>query len=181
MDAFLGTIQAFGFNYAPLGWQLAQGQIIPLSSNTALFTLLGTNFGGNGTSNFALPDLQGRVTIGQGAGVGLPPYKMGEAGGTTEATLLSSNLPPHRHQLYATSGETSSSNPAGLMLTAADGSDEDGKPVMVTIYGPMNDPVLMSSQAIDPGPGSSVPFGILQPFLAINYAICINGVFPSRN
>jgi microcystin-dependent protein len=181
MEVFMGTIQAFGFNFAPVNWALAQGQIMGISQNSALFALLGTTYGGNGTTTFALPDLQGRLAIGQGNGAGLSPYVIGERSGTENMTLLSSNLPPHSHQLNASSGSATSSSPSGQFLTAASGADQDGNPVTVTIYGPATTPAVMNPGSIGPGSGNSNPFSILQPFLAINYSICLYGIFPSRN
>jgi microcystin-dependent protein len=181
MEVFMGTIQAFGFNFAPVNWALAQGQIMAITQNTALFSLLGTNYGGNGVSTFGLPDLQGRIAVGQGNGQGLSPYVIGERSGTENTTLLSSNLPPHTHSLNGSKTKATSSSPDGLMLSLADGLDSDANPVTVYVYGPApSTPVAMSPGSIGLT-GSSIPFSILQPFLAINYSICLYGIFPSRN
>jgi microcystin-dependent protein len=180
MEVFMGTIQAFGFNFAPVNWALAQGQIMAITQNTALFSLLGTNYGGNGVSTFGLPDLQGRLAIGQGNGQGLSPYVIGERSGTENTTLLSSNLPPHTHSLNGSQATATNASPSGLMLSAATGADQDGNPVTVLVYGPAGTSAPMSPTSIGLT-GSSIPFSILQPFLAINYSICLYGIFPSRN
>jgi microcystin-dependent protein len=181
MEVFIGTIQAFGFNFAPNGWQMCNGQLLPISQYSALFSLLGTNYGGNGTTNFALPNLQGRMMVHQGTGPGLPPVVIGEAGGSPQQTLLLNNMPAHNHVLNASTTAASSAAPAnGVMLANANGADNQGNTVTVQIYGPSG-----SNTTLDPGSigmtGNSVPFSIMPPFLGVNLCIALVGIFPSRN
>src|SRR5580698_6054044 len=99
MDPFIGELRQFGFNFAPVGWALCQGQLLSISQNAALFSILGTQYGGNGTSNFGLPNLQGNVPIGQGSGPGLTPFTPGQTGGQTMHTLATNEMPQHSHAL----------------------------------------------------------------------------------
>ena len=122
MDEFIGCIKLFGFSFAPRGWATCQGQIISIAQNTALFSLLGTTYGGNGQTTFALPDLQGRVAMGQGNPPGRQNYQMGQTGGAESVTLTAASLPPHIHAatatstLYAETGQGNSQNPMGRLL-----------------------------------------------------------------
>jgi microcystin-dependent protein len=179
MEPFLGQIQPFGFNFAPRGWALCDGQILPIAQNTALFSLIGTIYGGNGVSNFALPDLQGRMMVHQGNGPGLPPVVIGEAAGSPQQTLLISNMPAHSHMLNASTTAAAGSTPTNAFLANANGADNQGNPVTVQIYGPTADTTM------NPGSiglaGSSVPFSIMPPFLVISVCIALQGIFPSRN
>src|SRR5882724_8725891 len=118
-DQFVGEIRIFGFNFAPNGWSLCNGQLLPISQNTALFSLLGTNYGGNGTSNFALPNLQGSAPLQQGQGPGLSLYDIGEVGGETSLTLLNSEVPLHSHVPGCLNGAGTSTSPAGNVWAPA--------------------------------------------------------------
>ncbi len=172
-DMYLGELRAFGFNFCPVGWASANGNLLAISSNTALFSLIGTYYGGNGTTNFALPNLSSRAPYGTGQGPGLPNYVIGETFGQSTVTLLIQNLPPHTHQLFGSSvGETVNSPsgalaptfPAGTKFYAASGS-------------PANAP--MSSTAIGPT-GSGIPVNNQSPGLAITWCIATTGYYPSR-
>jgi microcystin-dependent protein len=176
MQVFLGTIQSFGFNFAPTGWALCNGQLLPISQNTALFSLLGTTYGGNGTSNFQLPNLQGRLPMHQGNGPGLTPRVIGEVGGTENQTLLISNMPMHNHSLNASSQNATTEKPGGGFLAAA---NDPASGNAINVYGPTSD-TTMSPTAIGLA-GNSIPFSIMPPFLVINFCIALNGLFPSRN
>ncbi|MBB4081738.1 tail fiber protein [Brevundimonas lenta] len=182
MDSYMGTIQAFGFPYAPRGWSTCQGQIMSIAQNSAIFSLLGTTYGGNGQTTFGLPDLQGRAPIGQGQGPGLSQYSMGGVLGTENTVLTTNNLPAHTHSLMGTTGGATVSAPAAAdVLASANGSDPaNGDAVTVNIYGP---PATMA--ALNPASigmtGGTQPFPILGPRLVINYSICLQGAFPSRN
>ncbi|HEX3152293.1 MAG TPA: tail fiber protein [Gemmataceae bacterium] len=175
MDPFLGEIRIFAGNFAPKNWALCNGQILPISQNTALFSLLGTNYGGNGTSNFALPNLQGCTAMDQGNGPGLTPRVVGETGGSQNVTLLVSNLPAHSHSFTGQSflGDL---NPPGGNYVAGNRS----------VFGylvpgtPNSNIQPMNPAAIAPA-GSGLPHNNMQPYLGINYIICMAGVFPSRN
>lgn len=196
MEVFLGTIQMFGFNFAPNGWALCNGQIIPLAQNQALFALLGTFYGGNGQTNFGLPNLQGRMPIGQGSGGGLTSRVIGEASGTENVTILSSNLPPQSiptnnltvsttiKLANAPSNAVTAPTPTNAYIGASAPSgppsagiysDQQGS-APVPLKGVTN--VIGGSMVI---PGSSLPLASMNPFLAINFSIALQGLFPSRN
>lgn len=172
MDEFIGTIKAFGFNFAPRGWALCQGQLLPIAQNTALFSLLGTTYGGNGTTTFALPDLRGRMPIGQGQGPGLSNYVMGQMGGTENTSLIANNLPAHSHTLNAYSEAGDVASPANALLATSGTLDPE--------YRASGTGVTMAAGAIGVT-GGGQPFNNVQPYLVVNYSICVNGIFPSRN
>lgn len=196
MEVFLGTIQMFGFNFAPSGWALCNGQIIPLAQNQALFALLGTFYGGNGQTNFGLPNLQGRMPIGQGSGGGLTPRVIGEISGTEKVSILSSNLPP---QVIPTTGLTVATTvnlanaPSNAVTTptatnAYIGASAASGPPSAAIYSdqPGSAPVALKGVTSTIGgtlstPGSSLPIGTMNPYLAINFSVALQGLFPSRN
>ena len=172
MTPFLGMIVLFGFNFAPIGWAFCNGQLLPINQNQALFALLGTTYGGNGTVNFALPNLQGRVPIHFGQGAGLSSYLLGQAGGVESATLLINNMPAHNHTLNAVSDPGGTSVPAGAFHANTGALDPD--------YKTSGTLVAMNTAAIANN-GGNQPFSIIQPYLAGNYCIALQGVFPSRN
>lgn len=176
IEAYLGSIILFAGNFAPRGWAFCNGQILQISQNTALFSLLGTTYGGNGTSTFALPDLRGRVPahsgLSQGPGVQL--IDLGEQLGSNTNTLIISQMPAHNHALNA-NASTSGRNLAALPTAnyPAQNQDASGN------YAPTND-VQMSPNAIG-ATGANQPVNNMQPTLGLNYIICTSGVFPSRN
>jgi microcystin-dependent protein len=166
---FVGEIRNFGFNFAPKGWALCNGQILSIAQNTALFSLLGTMYGGNGTTTFALPNLQGRRALHQGSGPGLTPHTIGEAAGAENSTLVLSQLPMHNHPLAE--GTTSTTkNPTGKYLGLSSG----GAGYTSVKTG------VMAADAVGLA-GSSQPFTRMDPYLVTNYCIALFGVFPSRN
>ena len=168
-EPFIGQIILVGFNFAPRGWALCNGQLLSIASNTALFSLLGTTFGGNGTTNFALPDLRGRVPIHFGMGPGLSNYTMGEAAGTESVTLISTQIPAHNHSLVASSATPTTADPTGAQLPV--GSSR--------VYA-----TAAAGAAMAPGSigltGGSQPHPNMQPYLTMNYVIATEGIFPSR-
>jgi microcystin-dependent protein len=168
-DPFLGEIKLLPYNFAPKGWAMCNGQIMPINQNTALFSLLGTTYGGNGTSTFALPDLRGRVPIHLGQGPGLSTYTEGQIGGTETSTLVTGNLPSHNHALQAGTNATTK-NPTNSYPGFASG----GSSYTDTPTGTMN------PAAVSPT-GSGQPFNNVQPFLVLNWCIALEGIFPSRN
>ena len=175
MDFFIGYIAMFGFNFPPTGWMLCQGQTLSIASNTALFSLIGTYYGGNGTTTFNLPDLRSRVAIGQGSGPGLSTYNVGQAAGVEQETLSVSNLPAHNHFMMA-SGDGQTQNTASGASLASQGRDG----IMPTIYAAgTGNPVAMASTTSNAG--GNVPVDIIQPYLCINYCIAVQGIYPSRN
>ena len=171
VDAFLGEIRMVGFNFVPQGWARCDGRLLPISSNTALFSLLGTMYGGDGQTTFALPDLRGRVAIGQGQGPGLSTTIQGEIRGSENVTLTAQNIPPHSHPLMVSSGKGTSSSPTGNFL--ADTSVLD-KEYAATSNSSMNNGAIGLSN------GHYQPINIMQPSLTVNYIIALYGIFPSR-
>jgi microcystin-dependent protein len=173
-EPLLGEIKLFGGNFAPAGWALCQGQIMSISQNTALFAILGTTYGGNGVNTFGLPDLRGRVAIGQGQGPGLSPATLGEMAGAAQVTLLTSNLPAHTHS-FTVSGDN---NAMTATVTGAylAGKTESGESVAST----GSSLTTLSPNSIGLT-GQNLPVGIMPPFLCLTYIIAIQGIFPSRN
>ena len=169
MDPFVGEVRPAGFNFAPIGWALCEGQILSISQNTALFSLLGTNFGGNGTSNFALPNLQGNVAISAGQGPGLQNYVLGQTGGESTVLLNTTHVPSHSHPVAAQSGAANQTSPIGHF---------PAKPSKA-IYSPSATGIMEPSAVV--ADGGSQPHNNLQPYLVVNYIIALTGVFPSRN
>jgi microcystin-dependent protein len=168
---FVGELRLVGFNFAPVGWALAQGQLLAISQNTALFSLLGTYYGGNGTSTFGLPNLQGIVAVGAGQSPGLSLYDLGETGGSQNVTLLSSNVPQHTHTFQAETRPANSSVPSGAALakTSVD------NPIYAPSGGGTLSPNFLSTY------GGSQPHNNMMPYLALNWLICLTGVYPSRS
>lgn len=171
MDPFVAEIRLFPFNFAPKGWAMCDGQLLPISQNTALFSLLGTTYGGNGTSNFALPNLQGAVALHPGQGPGLSDYDLGQAGGSETITLLTSEIPSHSHQAKCSSTTGNDYGPAGDFWAP----DVTGNPQYGTTAA-----TTMAADAVGAG-GSSLPHNNMQPYLVLNYCIALQGVFPPRS
>ncbi len=192
-EPFIGEIKILGFNFAPKGYLTCSGQVLSIAQNTALFSLLGTMYGGNGQTTFGLPDLRGRAPIGQGQGPGLSSYNMGQLSGTENVTLLTTNLPAHTHQATATTTNTvKASNLAGTLNTPVAGSalaaakDVNGDNVNAYTASAPNTALATGTADVAVNvtvgiAGNSIPVSILQPYLAINYSIAIYGIFPSRN
>lgn len=170
-DPFVAEIRVFPFNFAPTGWAFCNGQLLPLSQNTALFALIGTFYGGNGKSNFALPDLQGRVPMGSGDGPGLSGRFVGEAGGSASVSLIQSEIPMHSHALVAADDSATTNNPAGAWPARPFGR---GNNLYAT-----GSPAAMAPQAIAPA-GGGFPHNNLMPYLAMNFCIALQGIFPPR-
>lgn len=179
MEPFLGQICLFGFDYAPTGWALCNGQMMSIAQNNALFALLGTTYGGNGQTTFALPDLRGRVAINQGGGPGLSPHTIGEVSGTENVTLIQTQMPAHNHMLAVSGSAATTNNPNGGVLAASAGNDGDGNPVTVNTYNATPN-ATANPQAISMA-GGNQPHENMQPYLTLNYCIALTGVFPSRS
>lgn len=173
-DQFVGQMMLVGFNFAPVGWALAQGQILPISQNTALFSLLGTYYGGNGTSNFALPNLENSVALGYGQGAGLSDYVIGEQSGSQSVTLLASETPLHTHTASAKSlvKATPGDGPASNTLAEMVG----GNAYTTSTAGLTQ----MSAAAISTF-GSSQPHDNMMPYLGMYWVIAMQGVYPARS
>lgn len=169
---FIGEIFMGGYNFAPRGYAMCQGQILSISQNTALFSLLGTTYGGNGQTTFALPDLRGRVPIGMGQGPGLSSKTLGEVSGTETVTLLVTQIPAHNHLVNAVSEPGDVSSPQGAFLANTGALDKEYKASGTT--------VTMNANAVA-STGGSQPHSIMQPYLVLNIYIAIEGIFPSRN
>jgi microcystin-dependent protein len=170
-DPFVAEIRIFPFNFAPTGWATCDGQLLPLSQNTALFSLLGTTYGGNGSSNFALPDLRGRAAMHPGQGPGLSDHDLGEVGGAETVTLLQSEIPAHSHAMRA-----NASDPANAKIPSSSSSFAISQEAQ--IYQDNNDTTL-APEALAPT-GGSLPHNNLQPYLTLNFCIALQGVFPPR-
>ncbi|QUL37814.1 phage tail protein [Erythrobacter sp. JK5] len=178
MEGYLAQIIMFGGNFAPRNWAFCHGQLLAISSNSALFSLLGTAYGGDGRTTFGLPDLRGRVPIGQGAGPGLPNNILGQKGGSPTTTLTVANLPPHNHAatLHAESDVGSSGAPTNALLGVVTGATK--------IYAPSvpADQVAMHPDSITVGnTGGGTSFSNEQPYQVLHYVICTQGIYPSRN
>jgi microcystin-dependent protein len=175
---YLGAIFIFAGNFAPRGFQLCQGQLLPIAQYTALFSILGTTYGGNGQTNFALPDLRGRAPIGQGPGPGLSPVVLGEVAGVQNVSILSSNMPAHNHLITVSGGAGSENNAPNNYLGGAN------DPVAGTAYPSYNTAPTAGSTlapACVSATGGSQPISVQNPYLGINYIIAMEGIFPSRN
>ena len=170
-DPFVAEIRIFPFNFAPKGWAWCDGQLMPLSQNTALFSLLGTTYGGNGKSNFALPDLQGRAPMHPGDGPGLSRHVLGEAGGSETVTLLESEIPAHTHGVNASAG------PANLQSPAPD--RVVGRANSAVFRDTPDNLVAMAPQSLAPA-GGDLPHNNMQPYLTFYFNIALQGVFPPR-
>lgn len=184
-EPYLGQVQLFGFNFAPKNWALCQGQILPISQYSALFSLLGTSYGGNGTTNFQLPNLQGTAVVGVGQGPGLSPYVAGETAGTESVMVDRTTIASHSHSFFATSVVGSVATAPGSQLAFAQTSGGGGKGAATntaTIYSPNPGQATtgLSPQAIG-FTGGNQPHNNMQPYLTLNFCIALAGVFPPRN
>ncbi|MGV8804793.1 MAG: phage tail protein [Polaromonas sp.] len=171
-DCMMGELRMFAGNFAPRNWALAQGQIMSIQQNTALFSILGTTYGGDGRTTFGLPNLSSRVPVGVGAGPGLTPRSLGEQGGSETVTLTSGQLPSHTHTLSVSSSPATTGVPAaGTALAASQNAGAYGSGVPNTV---------LHSASVGIA-GSSQPVPTLPPYLGMNYIICLYGIFPQRN
>ena len=171
-EPYIGMVFIFAGNFAPRGYMFCAGQLLPISQNTALFSILGTTYGGDGQTTFALPDLRGRAPIGFGQGPGLPSFDLGEVTGTTSVTILSTQMPAHNHRINS-SQASDTTNPSGAFA----GNDSR---TAYPIYSTTGDGTTMNPQAIGVT-GGNAPTGIQNPILGVNYIIAIEGIYPSRN
>jgi len=195
-EPFVGEIRMVGFNFAPTGWAICEGQLMQISQNEALFVLIGTTYGGDGQSTFGLPDLQGRLAIGQGQGPGLSNYVQGQRAGSERSSILTSNLPPHNHAMTGSIGVTTTvgthsklgdiGNPNGHILAKSLATSTP--PSLVETYtdqapdGTLGGVSSLATPALTTAPtGNNIPLPIAQPYLVINYVISLFGIFPSRS
>ncbi len=170
-NPFVAEIRIFPFNFAPTGWAFCDGQLMPISQNTALFSLLGTTYGGDGRSNFALPNMQGNAPMQPGQGPGLSLHDLGETGGEQAVTLLTTEMPAHAHTLNASGGDGTDPQPAGELLASGIG---------VGMYAAPGPSAQLAFSAIAPV-GGSQPHNNMQPYLTLNFCIALQGVFPARS
>ncbi|HPF12564.1 MAG TPA: tail fiber protein [Flavobacteriaceae bacterium] len=172
MDPFIGQIQPFGFNFAPAGWARCDGQLLAISTNTALFSLLGTIYGGDGRTTFAIPDLRGRSIRHQGSGPGINPLTIGQRGGSNSVTLNTTNMPSHNH---------------GVAVAVSTAAGEEAAPngnVVANHAGAFNEDATSGQNlggVSQSNVGGNVPFNIDNPYLTVNVCIALFGIFPSRN
>jgi microcystin-dependent protein len=171
-DPFVAEIRIFPFNFAPTGWAFCDGQLLPLSQNTALFSLLGTTYGGDGKTNFALPNLRGNAAMHPGQGPGLSLYDLGQTGGSETVTLLQSEIPVHTHPLLA------AADPAELQAPAPNRSLTRSQPGFAYTTGSPS--ATLAPQALAPT-GGSLPHNNMQPYLTLTFCIALQGVFPPRS
>jgi microcystin-dependent protein len=172
-EPFLGEIKMFGGNFAPRGYALCDGQLLAIAQNTALFSILGTTYGGDGRTTFALPDLRSRVPVHAGTGPGLSQYRLGQEGGAETVTLTVNNLPPHNHAALA-------AGPAGNSNDAIGNIWADDAGVSAATYSSAPATGTMRGDAIG-NTGSGQAFLNVQPYQVINFIIALQGIFPSRN
>jgi microcystin-dependent protein len=180
-EFFIGQIMMAGFNFAPRFWALANGQLLPINQNQALFSLLGTQFGGNGTTNFALPDLRSRTPIGYASSFDPswqpPAVQIGQSGGVENVTLLSSNLPAHTHSVNATTANGENRSASGRIFATSTNANS----APPNLYAPSNGtPVPMNPQTVA-NAGGNQPHPNMQPYSVINFCVALSGIFPSRN
>lgn len=174
---FLAEIRAFGFSFAPYGWATCDGQLMPISQNAALFSLIGTNFGGNGTSTFGLPNFQGQAAIDQGTGPGLSPYSVGEQSGETTVTVTLGQLPLHNHVINTLVGQNKTQElvtPNSTAFLGSAGPDDlynDQTPSPQTSFSPSA--IGMAS--------SNAPHDNMQPYVVLLFCIALQGIFPTRS
>ncbi|HYN14460.1 MAG TPA: tail fiber protein [Terriglobales bacterium] len=176
-NPFVAEIRMFAGNFAPTGWALCNGQLMPISQNTALFSLLGTTYGGDGKSNFALPNLQGSAPMHPGQGPGLSLHDLGESGGTETVTLLQTEIPAHSHSANCLNGTAGDSNNPILWAKTAGASRQQPPPNYATT-GPASVP--MNPQAIGVT-GGNLPHNNMSPYLAVSFIIALQGVYPPRS
>jgi microcystin-dependent protein len=179
-DPYLGEIRCFGFNFAPYQWALCNGQLLPINQNVALFSILGTTYGGNGVSTFALPNLQGQIPMHWGSAPGVPDTVIGEAQGTPTVSLNQGNIPSHNHSVTA------------VAIVSGGESERVGTPTAASFLGPssipdavyLKAPTTLDAQfafnAISPSSGGTAPHENRQPYLVLNFCIALVGVFPTR-
>ena len=170
-EPFVAEVKIYACNFAPRGWAFCNGQLLPIAQNTALFSLVGTTYGGDGRTTLGLPNLQGRAAMHPGNGPGLSSRRLGEVGGRTTETLSTGQMPQHNHLLNGNSETTTTSDPAGAQL--ADTAPLKG-------YGPSRDNEILASQAVT-NAGGGQPHNNLQPFQSLNFVIALLGVYPSRS
>jgi microcystin-dependent protein len=172
-EPFVGQVIAVGFNFAPVGWRICDGSLLPISDYVTLFNLIGTTFGGDGQTTFALPDLRGRAVLGMGQGQGLSPYALGQQGGAESVVLASGQVGSHSHSLAAAATATTPAPGPSVVLGTTAAAD--------LIYAKSGTSAALASGAVSPSVGGGLPHENRQPSLAITYIISLFGIYPSQN
>lgn len=182
-EPFIGQIEIFSFGFAPRGWAQCNGQLMPIAQNQALFALLGTAFGGDGMRTFALPNLQGRIPMGQGNGPGRTPRSLGQLVGEDNHTLSANETPPHTHDVAVISNVGTATNTQipgpTVALAKTAGVDTSNNPITLNVYGGTQPNVSLAPSAI--GNAGGQPHSNMMPSLGVNFCIALQGIFPSRN
>jgi microcystin-dependent protein len=174
---FVGQIMIFGGNFAPVGWALCEGQLLPISENTQLFQLIGTSYGGDGIETFALPDLRGCAPLGQGQAPGLSPYEVGQTVGAESVMLSTAQMPPHGHIVSAVDGPGNSNIPANNMVLSGLGGQAASGQFQIPAYAPPGAETPLNANTIAPA-GGSQPHDNMQPYLVLNFCIALSGAYP---
>jgi microcystin-dependent protein len=178
MESYIGEIKMFGGNFAPVNFALCNGQLMSIAQNTTLFSIIGTYYGGDGVTTFALPNLQSRIPVHQGTGIGLSNYVLGEATGTENITISQQQMPAHNHMMRAVVAAGADQGiPTNNYLSVI---QDPNTGAYTNFYADTTPDVTMNSNAITMA-GSSLPVEIVQPVLAISFIICLYGIYPSRN
>jgi microcystin-dependent protein len=195
MDPFVGQVSIFGFIFPPRGWAFCQGQLLPLSQNVALFQVLGASYGGNGISTFALPNLQGKAAVGAGQGPSLSAYPLGATGGQAAVTLQSPQMPNHRHAFTVSTSAATAASPQGNLLARATRPVVRGAEAEAEVAAPAPGPTQIEANFYSANPanartplhglavgfsGSNQPHNNMQPYLALNFCIALQGMMPQR-
>ncbi|MCK6520619.1 tail fiber protein [Myxococcota bacterium] len=173
MEPLMGQVMLFAGNFAPVGWMFCNGQLLSIAEYSALFSILGTTYGGDGQTTFALPNLSGRLAVSAGNGPGLPGWALGQTGGAESATMTTQNMPAHIHPVLAANQPGETTNPQGAVLAGFGTSLPPAGP-----YSSSAPDVSLSAQAVGAA-GGSQPFSIIQPSLALNFIIAVEGIYPS--
>ena len=179
MNPFIGQILMVAFNFAPVGWALCNGQLLSIAQNTALFSLLGTTYGGDGKTTFALPNLQSRVPVHQGQGSGLSPYVIGNVGGTENVTLLATQMPSHNHLINVNNTPGTGPDPT-TKIQAEAATGDPRNPTLISQFTAAAPTGTMAPTTVSMT-GGGQPHANIQPYLTINFIIALQGIFPSRN
>ncbi len=179
MEGTMGEINMFAATFAPRNWAYCNGQILQISTNSALFSLLGTTYGGNGTTTFALPNMQSRVAVGTGQGPGLSNYVLGEMTGTETNTLTSIHLPAHTHVIAGAAKMLTTAAPANALTPGGNYFANDGSPKYKSTGG--GGSMKPATVAVSLGTSGGTPVSNIMPYTAISYVICMLGIYPSRN
>jgi microcystin-dependent protein len=177
-DQFVAEIRIFPFNFPPTGWAFCDGQLMPISQNTALFSLLGTTYGGDGKSTFALPNLQGSAPMQPGQGQGLSERFLGEQSGVESITLLQSEIPVHTHALQSVSADATSADPEGMVLSK--GFYDTGTVTGAIAFYQTAAPNVQMNPLVIGFTGGNLPHNNMQPYLTLNFCIALQGIFPQR-